>query len=379
MKTNSKFLFIFSPIFLILTFVAIENLTKNYQIHQSQFRTSKTTKIYAKLEQTSNKLTLYNQCKIRKFPPKNFKLAVIPLLSFPGSGNTWLRHLIEISTGFYTGSIYRDGAIYKSGMLGEFQPVLSGKTIVVKSHLSKQVNSKILFDHLQENSRNTSKQNYCIFLIRNPQDAILAEIKRMYSNDHVAELESVFHYLGLKNSLRPGGMDNLDHPGVPSFAEELREVYARLALTYTRTYRERKKFCDQNILEVYYEDLKRSQKSLTEVLKKIYDFIYLANSKVYPESLENSSYSLNNLLKFRPECLKLSSLTIGNFKRKHSKESIEIQQQIIEVLKNQFVMADFYNFHRYKAQRSENIGMAYFLRGLKVLDIFTYEWTLLRI
>lgn len=37
------------------------------------------------------------------------------LTSFPGSGNTWIRHLIEISTGVYTGSRYGDYSLYKGG------------------------------------------------------------------------------------------------------------------------------------------------------------------------------------------------------------------------------------------------------------------------
>jgi len=36
------------------------------------------------------------------------------LLSFPGSGNTWLRILIDCATGIYTGSIYSDTTLYDS-------------------------------------------------------------------------------------------------------------------------------------------------------------------------------------------------------------------------------------------------------------------------
>ena len=35
------------------------------------------------------------------------------LLSFPGSGNTWLRLLIEYSTATYSGSIYGDKTLFK--------------------------------------------------------------------------------------------------------------------------------------------------------------------------------------------------------------------------------------------------------------------------
>ena len=37
------------------------------------------------------------------------------LVSFPGSGNTWLRFLTESLTGAFTGSIYRDAALSANG------------------------------------------------------------------------------------------------------------------------------------------------------------------------------------------------------------------------------------------------------------------------
>ena len=41
------------------------------------------------------------------------------LASYPCSGNTWTRYLIEGLTGYYTGSIYNDLGIKESGMYGE--------------------------------------------------------------------------------------------------------------------------------------------------------------------------------------------------------------------------------------------------------------------
>ena len=35
------------------------------------------------------------------------------LASFPGSGNTWVRLLLEDASGFYTGSVYADGSLGK--------------------------------------------------------------------------------------------------------------------------------------------------------------------------------------------------------------------------------------------------------------------------
>lgn len=102
----------------------------------------------------------------------------VVLFSFPGSGNTWVRHLLETATGFYSGSSYVDADIYKGGMLGEMEPVLSGRTIVVKSHLSTQEESKLLFNHAKK----------CIVIYRNPRDAVISEINREMSGSHTGKL-----------------------------------------------------------------------------------------------------------------------------------------------------------------------------------------------
>ena len=41
------------------------------------------------------------------------------LMSYPGSGNTWLRYLLQQATGIVTGSVYMDGALKKGGFPGE--------------------------------------------------------------------------------------------------------------------------------------------------------------------------------------------------------------------------------------------------------------------
>ena len=54
------------------------------------------------------------------------------LYSFPGSGNTWVRLLIEELSGIFTGSIYHDTRLVQTGMLGE--GVKTEHAIVVKCH-----------------------------------------------------------------------------------------------------------------------------------------------------------------------------------------------------------------------------------------------------
>lgn len=41
--------------------------------------------------------------------------SLVALSSFPGAGNTWVRHLIELVSGYYTGSFYFDGTLYNRG------------------------------------------------------------------------------------------------------------------------------------------------------------------------------------------------------------------------------------------------------------------------
>lgn len=65
---------------------------------------------------TDNKspVPLDSRCKERMFLPQRSS-SLVALSSFPGAGNTWVRHLIELVTGFYTGSFYFDGTLYNRG------------------------------------------------------------------------------------------------------------------------------------------------------------------------------------------------------------------------------------------------------------------------
>lgn len=55
-----------------------------------------------------------SRCKERMFLPQRSS-SLVALSSFPGAGNTWVRHLIELVTGYYTGSFYFDGTLYNRG------------------------------------------------------------------------------------------------------------------------------------------------------------------------------------------------------------------------------------------------------------------------
>ncbi|XP_068205920.1 sialate:O-sulfotransferase 2-like isoform X2 [Palaemon carinicauda] len=94
------------------------------------------------------------------------------LASFPGSGNTWFRYLIQSTSGLFTGSIYNDRQLAKKGFYGESDPLECGCTIVVKTHgytlgvvpKSRDKRSKIVEKFYGRG----------ILLLRNPYDTLIA-------------------------------------------------------------------------------------------------------------------------------------------------------------------------------------------------------------
>lgn len=90
------------------------------------------------------------------------------LASFPGSGNTWLRYLLQQATGIYTGSVYKDFGLLKSGFPAEY--VCNSSVLVVKTH-EWGPNAWLQFSR-------------AILLVRDPDRSILAEFNRQ-SGGHV--------------------------------------------------------------------------------------------------------------------------------------------------------------------------------------------------
>ncbi|XP_046387268.1 WSCD family member AAEL009094-like [Ischnura elegans] len=93
---------------------------------------------------------------------------VVALASFPGSGNTWLRYLIQQATGVFTGSVYKDYGLLKNGFPAE--SVVNGSVAVVKTHESGP-GARAPFSR-------------AVLLIRSPGAAIHAEFNRQ-SGGHV--------------------------------------------------------------------------------------------------------------------------------------------------------------------------------------------------
>ncbi|XP_052790279.1 WSCD family member CG9164-like [Mya arenaria] len=98
-------------------------------------------------------------CKAKDIRLSDHALPVTGLISFPGSGNTWLRHLLQQLTGIGTSSVYCDRSLATTGFPFECEKRWN-RTLAVKSHLFN-VSDIHSFD------RN-------ILLIRTPADAFLS-------------------------------------------------------------------------------------------------------------------------------------------------------------------------------------------------------------
>jgi len=118
---------------------------------------------------------LHQSCKKMSFQSDG---PVVALGSYPGSGNSWVRQLLEAATGIYTGAIYCDLSYVRAGMIGE--GIQTGDVIAVKTHRQPpSVLPKTIADK-------------AIYIVRNPFECIAAEWARNYKgnsklNKHVAE------------------------------------------------------------------------------------------------------------------------------------------------------------------------------------------------
>lgn len=105
--------------------------------------------------------------------------APVGLVSFPGSGNTWVRGLLEQVTGYCTGSVYCDVGLLEKGFAGEY--IQNSAVIVVKTHAISPL------WHNESASVKPLKGPHfsgIIFIIRNLFDALKAEMNRQVYNKH---------------------------------------------------------------------------------------------------------------------------------------------------------------------------------------------------
>ena len=97
----------------------------------------------------------------------------VALMSFPGSGNTWVRHVLETLTGYHTGSIY-----HAEQLFDVFQAEADGNrthrlVIAVKTHKLHRC----------------SQWRRGIVIVRHPVHAILSEYQRQRSGNKTAGVD----------------------------------------------------------------------------------------------------------------------------------------------------------------------------------------------
>ena len=116
----------------------------------------------------------------------------VALVSETGSGNTWVRGLLEKGTGVCTGAIYCDPALRISGMAGEF--VTGSSVLVVKTHTPDYQWEGVAHpDRESDPEHEDGKYGAAILLVRNPFDAFVSEWNRFVTLQKPEATSKVVH------------------------------------------------------------------------------------------------------------------------------------------------------------------------------------------
>ncbi|XP_020863702.1 sialate:O-sulfotransferase 2 [Phascolarctos cinereus] len=198
-----------------------------------------------------------NRCMDRRFLPGQSK-ELIALASFPGAGNTWARHLIELATGFYTGSYYFDGSLYNKGFRGERDHWRSGRTICIKTHESGQ--------------KEIEAFDAAILLIRNPYKALMAEFNRKYGG-HIG-FASQAHWKGKE---------------WPEFVKNYAPWWATHTLDWLKY--------GKKVLVVHFEDLKQDLFTQLERMVSLLDVDVLEDRLLCVEGQKDGNFKRSGLRK----------------------------------------------------------------------------------
>eukprot|EP00092_Neocalanus_flemingeri_P000926 GFUD01000984.1.p1 GENE.GFUD01000984.1~~GFUD01000984.1.p1 ORF type:complete len:506 (-),score=105.02 GFUD01000984.1:121-1638(-) len=202
-------------------------------------------------------------------------IPIIGLASYPSSGNTWLRYLIEGITGHYTGSMYNDISLRKKGLYGEGVPSNSGVVVTIKTHgHTTEKGAHIPRPNQIDYNHHAEVNHSAILLIRNPFNAIIGH-RNLDQGGHT----------GLAKE------DQFVGPGWQEFVE----IKAQAWLNFYSDWLENNP--TENILVLHYENIKQSLKFS---LRKIAGFL----------SFEEHQGRIDCTIQFQT----------GQFKRKHKED-----------------------------------------------------------
>ncbi|TRY81105.1 hypothetical protein TCAL_07795 [Tigriopus californicus] len=108
----------------------------------------------------------------------------VALASYPGSGNTWVRYLLEGATGIFTGSRYKDLQIQMYGLWGEIRNWADGTTIVQKTHDANEAHvTKVLVLHYENVKSNPEREMRKVLnFLQIPADPSRLSCMQMHKN-----------------------------------------------------------------------------------------------------------------------------------------------------------------------------------------------------
>jgi hypothetical protein len=206
------------------------------------------------------------------FLPLEHKRLPPMLYTFPGSGNTWGRLLIEHATGVYTGSVYNDKSLLDA-LPGEF--TCDWRVSAVKVHPHTHTFADLYSGAFHSDNNKCKKGGVlkferAVLLIRNPFDSIWSEYQRRVTQSHVEGiLRKTFDW-----SRWQANAASLSH----SYNEMWTLHYKGIE----------KRFHPDNILYLRYEDLKNKQ-TRVRTLKSVAKFlgISLTNQQHIEQELAN--------------------------------------------------------------------------------------------
>lgn len=226
----------------------------------------------------------YSKYGDRKFMNHEQKKLPPMLYTFPGSGNTWGRLLIEHTTGVFTGSVYNDRTLLDV-LPGEFTCDWTVSVIKVHPHthsFSELDSGNFNSDDNKCKRGNVRKFQKALFLIRNPFDAIWSEYQRRVTQSHV---------IGIARK-------RFDWPRWQANAASLSVAYHEMITKHYAGFE--RALGVQNVLYLRYERLKDKSTRVDE-LATLGDFLKLPVSRerlqcafMLSESTQVSRASLRN-------------------------------------------------------------------------------------
>jgi len=220
----------------------------------------------------------------RRSPP--FPFRSVALASYPGSGNTWLRHLFHVTTGVWTGSVYNAQEIFDD-YPGEARDCNDHSVYGIKIHWrdAGTGNCYINFDQ-------------SVIILRNPYHSMLSEYNRRK------------------------GPALMTHASASLFdSQDWNEFFLRLLKNYVHFWKVWAEFCERSHCTMYsYYSLKTNT---YDTMKSMITDLQLPTDRL--------------------GCLRNKTLIVGKFKRPKRKQqeteaipqcklTVEVQRQAKQII-----------------------------------------------